>query len=83
MSNDAHADNATSTAAIEIDTRYRDAALPVDERVEILLSQMTVAEKAGLFFQNMITMGPDGGLSDGDPTFGLPSATRVRRWSAG
>ena len=75
MSNDAPADSATSTATAEIDTRYRDAALPVDERVEILLSQMTLLEKAGLFFQNMITMGPDGGLSDGDPTFGLPSTS--------
>ena len=50
MSNDA--------ATLEVDTRYRDSALPVDERVEILLSQMTLAEKAGLFFQTMISMGP-------------------------
>lgn len=56
-----------------IDVRFRDASLPVDERVEILLSQMTVAEKAGLFFQTMISMGPDGTLSEGDPAFGLPS----------
>jgi hypothetical protein len=49
MSNDA--------APLEVDTRYRDSALPVDERVEILLSQMTLAEKAGPFFQ-MISMGP-------------------------
>jgi len=54
MSNDA--------ATLEVDTRYRDSALPVDERVEILLSQMTLAEKAGLFFQTMISMGPDGEL---------------------
>lgn len=65
MSNDA--------ATVEVDTRYRDPALPVDERVEILLSQMTLAEKAGLFFQTMISMGADGELSDGDPAFGLPS----------
>ena len=65
MSNDA--------ATPEVDTRYRDSSLPVDERVEILLSQMTLAEKAGLFFQTMISMGPDGELSDGDPAFGLPS----------
>lgn len=65
MSNDA--------PTLEVDTRYRDSALPVDERVEILLSQMTLAEKAGLFFQTMISMGPDGELSDGDPAFGLPS----------
>jgi len=65
MSNDA------STSAV--DTRYRDASLPIDERVEILLDQMTVAEKAGLFFHTMITMGQDGELADADPTFGLPS----------
>lgn len=72
MSNDAPTDTAPSSA--EIDTRYRDPELPVDERVEILLGQMTVAEKAGLFFQNMITMGSGGTLSDGDAAFGLPSA---------
>lgn len=65
MSNDA--------ATLEVDTRYRDSSLPVEERVEILLSQMTLAEKAGLFFQTMISMGPDGDLSEGDPAFGLPS----------
>ena len=30
-----------------IDTRYRDASLPVEQRVEILLSQMTLNEKVG------------------------------------
>lgn len=34
-------------AAQAIDTRYKDAALPVDKRVEILLSQMTLEEKVG------------------------------------
>ena len=34
-----------------IDDRYRDASLPIAERVEILLAQMTLAEKAGLFFR--------------------------------
>ncbi|SFR90160.1 beta-glucosidase [Microbacterium sp. cf046] len=67
MSNDA---SATTT---DVDTRYRDPALPIDERVEILLSQMTLAEKAGLFFQTMISMGPGGELSEGDPVFNLPS----------
>ena len=28
----------------QIDTRYRDASLPIDQRVEILLSQMTLNE---------------------------------------
>ncbi|BDV29496.1 glycoside hydrolase family 3 protein [Microbacterium terricola] len=65
MSNDA-----TDTA---VDTRYRDASLPIEERVEILLSQMTLEEKAGLFFQTMIAMGEGGELSDGDPFFGIAS----------
>ncbi len=75
MSNDARTDGSSTTLSAEVDTRYRDASLPVDERVQILLSQMTVAEKAGLFFHSMITMGADGELSDGDATFGLPSTT--------
>lgn len=64
MSNDA----ATTTAR-----PWLDASLPVDERVELLLQEMTLVEKVGLFFQTMIAMGPDGALSEADPTFGLPS----------
>ncbi|PPG28611.1 beta-glucosidase [Pseudoclavibacter sp. RFBG4] len=56
-----------------LDTRYRDAALPARERVEILLAQMTLEEKAGLFFHDMISMNEDGSLSDGDDEFHLPS----------
>ena len=52
---------------------WLDADLPVDERVELLLAEMTVEEKAGLFFQTMITMGKDGELAEADPAFGLPS----------
>jgi len=52
---------------------WLDASLPVDERVELLLAAMTVEEKAGLFFQTMITMGEDGELAEADPVFGLPS----------
>ncbi|MCA0296581.1 MAG: glycoside hydrolase family 3 C-terminal domain-containing protein [Actinobacteria bacterium] len=56
-----------------IDTRFRDASLPIDRRVEILLGQLTLVEKAGLFFQTMMLPGPDGTLSPGNPAFGLPS----------
>jgi len=52
---------------------WLDASLPVAERVELLLAEMTLEEKAGLFFQTMITMGPDGELAEADPVFGLPS----------
>ena len=64
MSNDADA---------PIDTRYRDASLPVDERVEVLLNQMTLEEKAGQFFHAMISAGDDGELSEGNPEFNIAS----------
>ncbi len=56
----------------DIDRTYTDASLPIEARVENLLGQMTLEEKAGLFFQTMIAMNPDGTLSDGDDAFGLP-----------
>lgn len=62
-----------TTAPPPVDARYRDPALPIHERVEILLGQMTLEEKAGLFFHAMISMGEDGALSDGDAEFDLPS----------
>ncbi|WP_341996623.1 glycoside hydrolase family 3 C-terminal domain-containing protein [Microbacterium sp. LWH7-1.2] len=52
---------------------WLDASLPVAERVELLLGEMTLEEKAGLFFQTMIAMGENGELSDGDPDFGIAS----------
>lgn len=55
------------------DRPWLDASLPVDERVALLLEQMTLEEKAGLFFHTMIAMGPDGELSEGDPVFGIAS----------
>lgn len=73
MSIDAIADDAVATPEPPLDTRYRDPELPIDERVDILLSQMTLAEKAGLFFHTMIAMSPDGELSQGDPFFGIAS----------
>jgi beta-glucosidase len=71
MSNDAA--SAPSPVPPPAERPWLDAGLPVSERVELILAQMTVAEKAGLFFHTMIAMGPDGALSDGAPAFGLPS----------
>ncbi|GAA1996939.1 glycoside hydrolase family 3 protein [Microbacterium pumilum] len=59
----------------ELDRRYLDVTLDADDRTEILLAQMSLAEKAGLFFQAMITIGPNGTLADGDPAFAIPSTT--------
>jgi beta-glucosidase len=41
---------------------YEDSRLPVEERIEDLLSQMTIEEKAGMMFQTMIGMNKDGTL---------------------
>ena len=52
---------------------YRDPTQPVAARVEDLLARMTLEEKAGLLFQTMVTMNPDGTLVD-DPAL-APTAT--------
>src|SRR5215468_7234701 len=44
---------------------YLDATSPLDERVEDLLSRMTLEEKAGLMFHAPIFMNEDGTLLDG------------------
>ncbi|MBS1905859.1 MAG: glycoside hydrolase family 3 C-terminal domain-containing protein [Actinobacteria bacterium] len=56
-----------------VDRPWLDASLPAEERVELLLAEMTLEEKAGLFFHTMIAMGQDGGLAETDTVFGLPS----------
>ncbi len=52
---------------------WLDASLPVDERVDLLLREMTVPEKIGQFFHAMISMGEGGELSDGNPEFNIAS----------
>jgi beta-glucosidase len=52
---------------------YRDPTQPVGARVEDLLALMTLEEKAGLLFQTMVTMNPDGTLVE-DPAL-APTAT--------
>ena len=42
---------------------YEDPRLPVEERVTDLLSQMTLEEKAGLMFHNIMGVNPDGSLN--------------------
>ncbi len=53
---------------------YEDSRLPIDERVEDLLSQMTLEEKAGLMFHTMLGMGKDGSLIEKPSPFN-PIAT--------
>ncbi|MGC5172305.1 glycoside hydrolase family 3 protein [Microbacterium sp. DT81.1] len=62
---------ATRTDAPAADRPWLDAGLPVDERVELLLAEMTLEEKAGLFFHTMIAVGD---LAESNPAFGTPSA---------
>lgn len=53
---------------------YKNAKLPIDERVEDLLNRMTLAEKAGQMFHNMIMMGPGGSLlTEPNGAFGIPA----------
>jgi beta-glucosidase len=67
----------TTTAVV--DYRYRDPDRSVDERVQILLGQMTVEEKAGLLFHSMILVGQDGGLAGPMPAFSLPDTREMVR----
>jgi beta-glucosidase len=63
------ADVTTSPTASE--RPWLDASLPIDDRVQLLLDEMTVEEKAGLFFHTMIAIGD---LDEQNPTFATPSA---------
>jgi beta-glucosidase len=43
---------------------YEDSHRPIEERVEDLLAQMTLEEKAGLMFHTIIGVNPDGSLAE-------------------
>lgn len=60
-----------------VDPTFRDASLPIAERVENLLGQMNLEEKAGLFFHTMVTIGADGELAPANPLFGTTSAEEM------
>lgn len=57
----------------DADRPWFDSARSADERLELLLTEMTLEEKAGQLFHAMITAGPDGTLAEAQPAFGLPS----------
>ena len=54
---------------------YEDPRRPVEERVEDLLSQMTLEEKAGMMFHAMIGLNPDGSLVEGESQVGSISTS--------
>ena len=54
---------------------YEDPRQPVEARVEDLLSQMMLEEKAGLMFHSMIGMQPDGTLTESLSREGGPTKT--------
>jgi hypothetical protein len=54
---------------------YEDPRRPVEERVEDLLSRMTLEDKAGMMFHAMIGMNPDGSLVEGESQVGSISTS--------
>src|SRR4051812_10955263 len=58
---------------------YEDPRRPIDERIEDLLSQMTLEEKAGLMFHMIAGVNPDGSLNPPSAGFspGMPIAESV------
>jgi beta-glucosidase len=56
---------------------YEDPRRPIDERVEDLLSQMTIEEKAMMMFHNIIMVYMDGTLWEGDAASGRLGTTTM------
>jgi beta-glucosidase len=56
---------------------YEDSRRPVEERIDDLLSQMTLEEKAGLMFHTFIPVTHDGSLLEGQGPFGLYSTSEM------
>lgn len=55
---------------------YEDPRQPVEARVEDLLQQLTLAEKAGLMFHGFAFMTPEGEMVEGHSPFGEPYSTQ-------
>src|SRR4051812_46529595 len=58
---------------------YRDPSRSVTDRVESLLTRLTVEDKAGLMFHDIVAMGPGGQLMTADNSFGRPGTETAIR----
>jgi beta-glucosidase len=56
---------------------YEDSRRPLEERVEDLLAQMTLEEKAGMLFQTIIAMPLDGTLAEASTPFSRTPTTEL------
>jgi len=65
-----------STNTDETRFPYQDPAVPIERRVEDLLSRMELADKVGMLFHTLIAFGDP---SEGNPTFEIPSAESMIR----
>lgn len=58
---------------------YQDPSLPVEQRIDDLLSRMSLEDKAGLMFQDMVMVGEGGALAGADNPIHKPATeTAVR-----
>jgi beta-glucosidase len=58
---------------------YQDPSNSVENRIADLLARLTVEDKAGLMFHDIITMGPGGQLISSDNPFGRPATEAAIR----
>jgi hypothetical protein len=56
---------------------YRDSSKSIDERVSDLVGRMTLAEKAGQLFHNMLLPGPEGSLAPSEPKFSIEDTKQL------
>ncbi|HEX9331357.1 MAG TPA: hypothetical protein VF896_05690, partial [Anaerolineales bacterium] len=54
---------------------YEDPRRPIEERIDDLLQQMTLEEKAGMMFQTMIGMNKDGTILEKTGVWPLPQTS--------